>query len=94
MKTDYKSQFPIPFWRCFVYGVLLTGVIGVLGLFDRRLLVFVPCGIFFLVTLILVLNNLANNPESKNWIRRNLKWLILFYIIGQLVVLIWNWFEK
>jgi hypothetical protein len=94
MKTDYKSRIPIPFWRCIVYGVLLTCVIGFLGLFNRWLLLLIPCGIIFLIALILVLNRQVGKPESNQWIRKNFKWLILVYAIGQLIVLVWKWLEK
>jgi len=94
MNNNLNIRAPVPIWRWCLYVVLLAVVIGLFGLIDRWLLLLIPCGIASTVLVLLGIIWIARNPTASQWVRRNLKWLILTYAIGQAILLIWKWLDK
>lgn len=92
--SNLETRSSIPVWRWCLYGILLAIVIGLFGLVDRWLLVLIPCGIAATILVLLFINWLVKKPDANQWIRRNVKWLILAYALGQAIILIWKWLDK
>jgi hypothetical protein len=90
---NLNARSSVPVWRWCLYGILLVIVIGLFGFVDKSLLILIPCGIFATIIFLLFINVLVNKQNFKQWIKQNLKWLILVYAVGQLFILIWKWLE-
>lgn len=94
MNVNLNTRSLIPIWRWCLYVILLAVVIGLFGLIDHWLLLLIPCGIAATVLILLGIIWIAKNLTTSQWVRRNLKWLILAYAFGQTVLLIWKWLDK
>lgn len=91
MDTNLNIRPSVPVWRRCLYLVLLAVAIGLLGLFDRLLLFLVPCGIVAAVVILIGIIRLSKNPSASKWVRKYKWWLILAYVIGHTVLLLWKW---
>lgn len=91
----YRGLEHTPLWRWLIYVLLFTLTVAYCGLkFDRMLLFAVPISGVFMVNIVIGMDRLFKNPKGRAWLLRNLKWLILIFIVGKIVLFIWDRFEE
>ena len=84
-----------PRWRWLIYGILFVAAVAYLGLkFDRALLIAAPIGGAFVIAMFFGMDRLFKNPRGRAWVLRNLGWLFLIFIVGKIVLFVWDRFDE
>jgi hypothetical protein len=94
--SEYRGLRETPIWRWGVYTTLFIGVIVWLShtLNDRTIFWGGMAGGVVVTTAFCGMNALLTNPKGRVLIARNLGILISIYVLGTIVLFIWDMLTK
>jgi hypothetical protein len=83
-----------PPWRWILYAIVFVAIVVFLGVrFDPAILIGAPVGVLFILALFFGMTKLFQNERGRNWVLRNIGFLIGIFVILKVILFIWDRIE-